>query len=224
MTICPSTVDVIHFFFFRPQIHLITKTNHMDLQFTFPEPQPAVKNAILKTIFRRRAVRNYLDKPVDRETIDQLVEAGRMAPSAINLQPYRFIILDDAVQIKKFAEQIGKVAEPFFRLAHGVTLPHSGDTIFYHAPVVVFLVGPKNDDWAGLDIGMCAQNMMLAAKSLGLDTCPVGLAKLAEQTAAYPELGIASGEKIYIALTIGYGADTPAFHGRKNNNAVYLRK
>ena len=46
------------------------------------------KNEILKTIYSRRAVRSYKDKPVPKELIEQLLDAGRMAPSAINKQPW----------------------------------------------------------------------------------------------------------------------------------------
>ena len=46
------------------------------------------KNETLKTIYERRAVRAYQDKSVSKEIIEQLLDAGRMAPSAINKQPW----------------------------------------------------------------------------------------------------------------------------------------
>ena len=50
-------------------------------------------NEVLKIIYARRAVRKYNDKPLDRKIIEELLDAGRMAPSAINKQPWKFYIL-----------------------------------------------------------------------------------------------------------------------------------
>jgi len=52
--------------------------------------------------------------------------------------------------------------------------------------VVIFIISPHDNEWASLDVGMCAQNIMLAAKSLGLDTCPVGFGKYVEKTKIFP--------------------------------------
>src|SRR5512136_1430074 len=46
-------------------------------------------------VFERRSVRRYLDKPVPRETVTTCLEAARLAPSATNVQPWRFIVIDD---------------------------------------------------------------------------------------------------------------------------------
>jgi len=53
------------------------------------------------------------------------------------------------------------------------------------APVVFFISGTKEDKWAAFDIGMCSQNIMLAAKLLGFDTRPIGLAKMVMETDGY---------------------------------------
>ena len=69
---------------------------------------------------------------------------------------------------------------------------------------------------------MCVQNMLLAAKSLGLDTCPIGFAKYVDETEIYHELNIPKSEKVYLAVILGYGDETPIFHERKKDNAVFL--
>jgi len=191
---------------------------------TLPPPVPATDNPVLKTIFERRAVRKFRYKTVDRTLTDQLIEAGRMAPSAMNRQPYRFIIIDNSKEIRDLSIEIMKVAEPLFHLAHKTNILEHDDAIFYNAPLVILIAGPAHDDWAAMDIGMCAQNIMLSAKSLGLETCPVGFAALVNQTPAVRTLRIEPGEKVYLALAAGYGEESPVFHGRKHNNAVYLSK
>lgn len=188
---------------------------------TATSPQPKISNAVTEAIFKRRAVRNYTPQRIDRSTIDFLIDAARMAPSAMNLQPYRFVIVDDPVAIAGMSAGIQKQASPFFDLAHKA--PEHNDPIFYAAPVVVFLIGDKNSDWAGLDVGLCALNMMLAAESVGLATCPVGFARIAEQTDAATDLQLHQNEKIFLAVTIGHSNETPEFHGRKTNNVMYLK-
>ena len=185
-------------------------------------PETGVQNNVFHTIYSRRATRSYLDRRIPRPVIEQLTDAGKMAPSAINLQPYRLLITDDPAKIRRFSSAIVNAGESFFHLAHGVSLASTEDPIFYHAPVVVFFIGPEEDQWAAMDIGMCAENIMLAAKSIGLDTCPVGFAVLIGQTPASAELKLDKNEKVYLALTIGYSDDTPVFHGRRDDNVSFL--
>lgn len=189
-----------------------------------PEPLPATDNAVLRTIFQRRAVRKYHYKTVNRVLTDQLIQAARMAPSAMNRQPYRFIIIDNSKDIRDLSIEIMKVAEPLFHLAHNTNILEHDDAIFYNAPLVILLAGPAHDDWAALDIGMATQNLLLAAKSMGLETCVVGFASLINQTPTIHKLQLENGEKIYLAVIVGYGEETPAFHGRKSDNAVYHSK
>ncbi len=190
---------------------------------TSPAPQPTTDNLVLRTIYQRRAVRKYRYKTVERTITNQLIEAARMAPSAMNRQPYRFIILDNSKDIRDLSVEIMKVAESQFHLAHNTNIMEHDDAIFYNAPLVILFAGPADDNWAAMDIGLAAQNLMLAAKSIGLDTCAVGFASLVNQTPAVHTLQLAEGEKIYLAVIAGYGEEVPVFHGRKSDNSVYLR-
>ncbi|SDH76348.1 nitroreductase family protein [Mucilaginibacter sp. P19] len=198
----------------------------------------ATDNETLKTIFKRRAVRQYLQDMPDDDILEKVIDAGRMAPSAMNGQPWKFYIVTHRDTITSFSKAIGKVA--LKAVAHAAvkhpvktlkTLLHfspgpigleSDDPIFHGAPVVVFITSPKGNEWAGLDIGMCAQNMMLAAKSLGLDSCPVGFGKYIEQTPVYHKLGIPSAEEVELAIIFGYGNEKPDPHPRAKNNAIFI--
>ncbi len=60
-------------------------------------------NETLKTIYEIRAVRKYSDKLVDKEIISQIIDAGRMAPSAINMQPWKFYVLTKQETIEMFS-------------------------------------------------------------------------------------------------------------------------
>jgi nitroreductase len=192
----------------------------------------------IRTIYDRRAVRKYRPKTIDDDLLEKVLDAGRMAPSAMNNQPWKFYILTHQDTISLISKEIAKVA---FKSVVKSSLKHPLDTIktllhatpgllhidnedpiFHSAPVVIFITSPKDYEWAGLDIGMCAENMMLAAKSLGLDTCPVGLAKYAQQTAAFHKLEIPKSEDIQLAIILGYGNEAPEVHPRKKDNAIFI--
>ena len=157
--------------------------------------QPEISmNPTLNTIYQRRAVRKFKDIPIERKLIEQLLDAGRMAPFCRkNKQPWKFYILTDKESIKEFSKETAKAAAKgmlksgvkavvknalsslsSFHLSDAANFVKGEDPIFHSAPVVIFIAAPKDNEWAGLDIGMCSQNIMLAAKSLGLDSCPVG--------------------------------------------------
>ncbi|MDP4262848.1 MAG: nitroreductase [Bacteroidota bacterium] len=192
----------------------------------------------LKTIYGRRSVRKYKDIPVNNEVIDQVLDAGRMAPSAINRQPWKFYVLTKKETIQSLSKEIGKIAGKEFlkigpkqilkAVGHLLHYPHDlrffkGEYFIFHgAPVVIFITGPRDNEWAPLDIGMCSQNIMLAAKSLGLDSCPVGMGKYAEQTKNYSQLHIPSTEQIYLSIVLGYGDEKPEMPKRTRDNIVYI--
>lgn len=96
------------------------------------------------------------------------------------------------------------------------------DPVFHGAPVVVFISAPKDNEWAVLDIGMCSQNIMLAAWSLGLDSCPIGIGKYVAHTKLYNRMEVPDTEQIHLAIILGYGDEKPVIHPRKQNNACYI--
>lgn len=197
-----------------------------------------LSNETLESIYTRRSVRKYKEQEVDRKLIEQVINAGRMAPSAINMQPWHFYVLTDRDKIQEYSEAIKsiaakqvfkmglktivKAAVSAVKMSHGIDFYKEKDAVFHGAPVVIFITGDVHNEWAQLDIGMCVQNMLLAAKSLGLETCPIGFAKYIEETEFYHELNISKSEKVYLAVILGYGNESPEFHNRKKDNAVYL--
>ena len=193
------------------------------------------ENETLRTIYDRRAVRKFSETPVTEEVIDKLLRAGTMAPSALNLQPWKFYVLTHKNDILEFSKEIAKASAEGIRksglqgaLEQFMAAPHakesfSGeDPVFHGAPVVIFITSPKDNEWGPLDVAMCAQNMMLAAHSIGLGTCPIGFAKYVGLTTIYSRLAIPETEQVNLAVTIGYSADKPAFHERTQNNRKFI--
>lgn len=195
-------------------------------------------NETLKTIYQRRAVRKYKEQDVPRQLVEDVISAGRMAPSAMNRQPWKFYVVTNRNLIHSFSSGIAKIALKelkraslkdiikmtlsSFHLAKMIDFLSTSDHIFHNAPVVIFITAPRSNEWAPLDVGMCAQNIMLAAKAMELDTCPVGFGKFVMQTKDYYKLNIPDTETVLLSVVLGYGDEQPPVHERIENNATYL--
>lgn len=129
--------------------------------------------SFLELVQARRSIRKYQHKPVEREKILQCIEAARLAPSAENVQPWRFIILDDA-------EMIGQLSQQAFS---GIYAPAR---FAAKAPVIIVILA-KLDILANrigkqiqgtqfylIDIGIAGEHLVLQAQELGLGTCWIG--------------------------------------------------
>jgi len=130
-------------------------------------------------IASRREVREYADRELPEEVVRSILDAGRLAGSAKNRQPWRFLLVE------------GETARA--RLAEAVFEP----TNVQGARLVVAIVGR-----GGLDTGRCAQNMLLAAWNAGVGSCPNGQR---DPEAAHAALGL-EDEEIAAVLTFGYPA------------------
>ena len=115
------------------------------------------KNAALENIATRTSVRSYLDKPVDAALIEQLLRAGMAAPSAVNKQPWHFVVVTDKAQLAALAK----------------ANPHAG--MAAKAPLAIVVCGDMNKALSGearefwvQDCSAATENILLAANALGL--------------------------------------------------------
>lgn len=179
-------------------------------------------NPVLRNIYKRRAVRKYKNILVAKKIIESIVDAGRMAPSAINLQPCNFIVIQNISTIVMLSKAITDDAE-MFHLLEGIKFSESEDFVFHGAPVVILITTPRDNEWAPIDAGMCAQNMMLAASSLGVASCPVGFARFADKTNMVSLLKLPKGHIIQLGIVFGYSDDKPKVPKRRKDNVVTLK-
>ena len=114
---------------------------------------------VYRTILARRSIRRFTDQKVSREDIRTLLEAGMAAPSACNLQPWSFIVVDEEEKLAELFDcaELGR----------------------YQAPLAIIVCGTKKHiPWPGegwlFDIGACAQNIMLECVELGLASVCIG--------------------------------------------------
>jgi len=118
-------------------------------------------NPVINAIFKRRSIRKYTDKPVSRENIITILEAGRWAPSGLNNQPWRFMVVThDDPRHEKLARCT--------KYAHIVRNSHACIAVMLEKTAIY----SQMKDHQGA--GACIQNMMLAAHALGLGTVWLG--------------------------------------------------
>jgi len=150
---------------------------------SIPLEPPAAGMDVLAAIRGRRAVRSYTDEAVDRRTIEQLLDAAVEAPSAMGLEPWAFVVLEDRDRLARFSNEIKKELarggeEPSQELADMLLDPSVN--IFYGAPALVIVCATSSNRQAAEDCCLAAQTFMLAAHAEGLATFPIGLARLAQ--------------------------------------------
>ena len=152
-----------------------------------------------------------MDKPVPEEIAQQILKAGAMAPSAMDKQPCRFIVISDR---KKMGELSKKVKDRLGMLGFGARLAErmkvKEDVIFYGAPLLILIAAGRGDEWAAIDCSLAAQNMMLRAYDLGLGSCFIGFARmLNKDEEALRGLGIKDSQELYCPLIFGYPKEWP---------------
>ena len=145
---------------------------------------------VLKAIATKRMIRKFDDRPLDEEDLSQIVNAGRRAASSKNTQRWTFVVVRDRERLKELSK-VGPWAGHLASAAAGIALVTPTTEDGDDPPSVMF------------DLGQAASQMMLAAWSLGVGTCPV--------TAYEPELaarilGLPKDQRCRYLLSVGYPA------------------
>lgn len=170
-------------------------------------------NEILNTIKERRSVRAYEPKKVPKEVIHSIIDAGNNAPSGMNSQPWRFVVVEDETLHKKMIEaatpNAKKLLDPLktsnperYELIMK-RYEELQDPIYYSAPAIIFVIG--QGPYADLSCPLACENMMLAAYSLGLGSCWVQFGSLIEGNEEIrAALELKEDEKIFGPIIVGY--------------------
>ncbi len=150
--------------------------------------------AIIEAIRKRYSCRNYADKPIEKKQLDEIMEAARLAPSAKNLQDWRFVVVTDKKTKAKVAEA-------------------ANNQTFLEKAAAIIVACSNNDDVmrcgqkiAPIDVAIALEHIALQAAELGIGTCWVG--------SFFPEkiktlLGIPQDIEIIELMAMGYPTDKP---------------
>ncbi|HEC63378.1 MAG TPA: nitroreductase family protein [Candidatus Acetothermia bacterium] len=155
-------------------------------------------NQVLEAIKTRRSIRAFKKDPVEEEKVEAILEAARWAPSGKNTQPWRLVV----VQSPEKRAHLGRLVTQL--------------DMIRNAPLTIAVL---LDTQAGYDptkdlqaIGACAQNILLAAHSLGLGACWIGRVRDEEVEKV---LGAKEHEELMMLIPIGYPAESPPPKPRK---------
>ncbi len=156
---------------------------------------------LLEAIFTRRSIRQYTDEPVDRDQLLEIIKAGTWAPSGLNNQPWRFVIVTAADVRRELAKQ---------------TTSHF---IIERAPACIAVFVDRgvmyNDVKDHQAMGACIQNMLLAAHGLGLGAVWLGeILKNADAVRTLLDLP----EEIELMAVVALGHPKPGKHSSKRRD------
>ncbi|MDB5745403.1 MAG: nitrobenzoate reductase [Massilia sp.] len=200
------------------------------------------QEAVDAAITSRRSIRAFLDKPVEREDIERILEVAARAPSGTNTQPWKVYVLvgdartklSDAILavhldpdqsrqhteeyayyprewVSPFVDRRRKVGWDLYSLLgltrdnkEGMAAQHARNFRFFDAPVgLIFTIDRVMEQGSWLDYGMFLQNIMVAARGRGLDTCPQAAFTQYHRIIA-GQLGLPDNETVVCGMALGW--------------------
>ena len=143
----------------------------------------------------RRSIRKWSDEPLDRRTIEDLMESVRLAPSGMNGQQWELIVVTERDRL----EQLGAICN---------NQRHVGE-----AGAFVFIVTDPSAKWIHVDPAIAMDHLTLRAREMGLGTCWIGAF---DEARMREFLGIPEGKVAVIGVTLGHPAEEPPPRARRN--------
>jgi len=170
----------------------------------------------MEAIRKRKSLKNCLSgREIEREKLEQVLDAARLAPSAMNKQPWRFVV----VQGKENVERVANKAFGGFG---------RGNLVVKAANVLIFAFAnheenlmPDGAFFYPTDVGLAFENLLLAATDLGLVTHPM---TAVDQPELKKVLGVPEGERFIIATPLAYPAEDTYDDAAKERHALSTRK
>lgn len=159
---------------------------------------------LLDLMGQRQSERKYLDKPVESEKIEKILQAGRISPSACNGQPWKFIVVNDKTKLKEVSAA-----------ASAKTLKMN--TFVDQAPLLIVIIRErsnlssragalvKDKDYSLIDIGIATASMAYMAAAEGLGSCIIGWL---DEKKIRESLSIPRSKRVELILSVGYTDNT----------------
>lgn len=179
----------------------------------------------IDAIMERFSCRNFADGALSESQVDTLVKAALAAPSAMNMQPWRIVVLTN----KPLIEEMDAAAMLHIKEnneAAYTRMMERGGSVFYNAPCIIYVL--KNETaYATLDCGIATQNIALAAHALGLGSVICGMANMPLQGVRGSEflqkLGFPSGFSFGMAVCVGKVLTGKEPHDIDMTKVTYIR-
>jgi len=183
-------------------------------------------NETLKNIYKRYTCRDFKSTPLTEEQVESLVKAALAAPSAMNLQPWHVIMVTDKAFVDELdAEGMRILADAEDKSGYERMMSRGGK-LFYNAPCLAVVLS-DGSSWGTLDCGILCQNVTLAAESMGLGTCIVGMAGIPINGPKGDEykkrLGFPEGHEFAIGVLVGEIISGKEPHEHDRNKVSYIK-
>lgn len=170
----------------------------------------------LEVIQYRQSDRAYLTTPIEKEKLNRILEAARLAPSACNAQPWKFIVVDDFDLKNKIADCTSSTIlgmNHFTKQApvHIVIVEEKANFTSSAGSLI------KNKTFPLIDIGIAAEHICLQATAEGLGTCMIGWF---DESKVKKLLNIPKSKRVPLIITVGFPAKETREKRRKPLNDV----
>jgi len=186
----------------------------------------------LNIIATRHSTRKFKPDMVAESLLDQVIEAGRRAPSGKSKNQNHFLVIRDQAILAKLVELVQSefakmeiTPENEANIGGAIKLSKKGNYVFkYNAPVLIVVANQENYGNNMADVSCALENMLLAANALDLGACWINQLRWLNDNpvlqAYLQELGLKEGKRVYGSVSLGY-PDTP--DGMPNRNITSIK-
>lgn len=168
----------------------------------------------IETIMTRTSIRDFQNKPVEEEKVETMLRAAMAAPTAVNKQPWRFIVIKEKKTLKAISENFNSM-----KMAEKAPL-----AIVVCGDLKAALDGEGTDYWVQ-DASAATENLLLAAHSLGLGAVWCGIYPIKQRVGLLKEMLDIPDDIIPLnVIPIGYPAETPEPKDKWNPSKIHYEK
>lgn len=175
---------------------------------------------VIENIMARRSIRQYKPQPVNRDTMQIILNCGINAPNGQNKQSWAIRVVDNP-------EFINGITDVFKEKNPAAKKSPSFKNMFRNAPTIVFIANDTSYDMSQIDCGLLGENMILAAQSMGIGSCCLGspirfMTETPEAAEYLKQLDIPEGYSLLYCIAFGYPDETPAAKPRDTSKIKFI--
>ncbi len=174
-----------------------------------------IMQSFIELVKLRQSTRKYSSKEIPVEMLEQCIEAARLAPSASNSQPWKFVVVNE----KQLREKVAAATwDPVIRFNKFVSKAPALVVITLEEPKIITKVGKmvKKKDWPHMDIGIAAEHFCLQASELGMGTCMIGWFN---EKAIKKLLEVPAKRSIALVISIGFPPEDYSLREKQRKSA-----
>lgn len=192
------------------------KLDRKTLKSMYENRQSVVTNEVIQTILNRKSIRHFKDTEVSEDILKCLIEAAKKAPSGHNMQTWHFSVINNDERIQQLKKTAEKVAAENNEKIFG----------FFNPKVLIVISSDRRNSNGVSDCACAAENIMIAAASLGLGSvwlnCFRKLCDYAEMRESLTEIGIPERHAVWSTIALGYSDEDPKAVARKDNVVTWI--